>query len=94
MAVRLRNVTESAEEPAEITTGWDEALKPSSRILGGRLTDKLGSRMGLRPSEEHVLPEQRTSSLDGSSDRELRAVGLGELGQELSGVLAFQRTAP
>lgn len=66
MAVRLRSVTEAADEPAEITTGWDEALIPSRRILGGSLADKLGGRMGLRLSDnrtdDHFVPEQRSTA--------------------------------
>lgn len=62
MAVRIRNVSES-DEPATGNTGWDDALRPSARIKGGRIADKLGGRMGLRLSGERVLSEPSAVAL-------------------------------
>lgn len=62
MAVRLRNVSEF-EEPAISGAGQDDALRPSARIAGGRIGDKLGGRMGLRLSGERLLSEPSAVAL-------------------------------
>lgn len=63
MAVRLREVAESEEDPATGGTSWDDALRPSARIVGGRLADKLGSRMGVRLSADRLLSEPSAMAL-------------------------------
>ena len=62
MAVRLHNVSDF-DDPAISGTGWDDALRPSSRIMGGRIADKLGGRMGLRLSGERLLSEPSAVAL-------------------------------
>lgn len=63
MAVRLHKVSGSEDDPATGSTGWDDALRPSGRIMGGRIADKLGSRMGLRLHSERLLSEPAAVAL-------------------------------
>lgn len=63
MAVRLRSVAATDGWATGRMPSYEDALKPSSRIMGGRLADKLGSRMGLRLSGQRLLPEQQPLAL-------------------------------
>jgi len=61
MAVRLRDVANSDSEPTANATNWSDVVRPSERLLGGRIADKVGSRLGLRVATKH--PRSEASAL-------------------------------
>jgi|GEM_PF-5210388 len=61
MAVRLRDVANSDSDPRRNTTSWSDVVRPSERLLGGRIADKVGTRLGLRVATKHPVSE--TSAL-------------------------------
>jgi len=74
MAVRLRDVANSESEPATHETSWSDVIRPSERLVGGRITDKVGTRMGLRLTTKRPLSEESAlalfDALQASSSRE------------------------
>lgn len=63
MAVRLRGVSITDSDPTVNTAGWSDVVRPSERFVGGRISDKVGSRMGLRPATKRRLSEDSAVAL-------------------------------
>lgn len=63
MAVRLRGVSIADSDPKTSTMDWSDVVRPSERLVGGRITDKVGSRMGLRLTTKRPLSEASAVAL-------------------------------